>query len=182
MSKLCWQRWFHLYQTVSALMLGTETTRLEKFMHEHKLKWFSVSSNIILRRHEGFIEKKFRRNITFCKKSWKTNFHLDLSKTSVTSLSLKIYINRIFRLRVYDHTLFIRSHVQINIVLGGAALCQISFCNSGRQRQITRERHRELGLFYGNVNWCDEKRGLWHKYNTSHLCSRSLTKTIRCAA
>ena len=37
-------------------MLRNETTRLEKFMHEHKLKWFSVSSNIILRRHEGFIE------------------------------------------------------------------------------------------------------------------------------
>ena len=156
MSKLCWQRWFHLYQTVSALMLGTETTRLEKFMHEHKLKWFSVSSNIILRRHEGFIEKKFRRNITFCKKSWKTNFHLDLSKTSVTSLSLKIYINRIFRLRVYDPTLFIRSHVQINIVLGGAALCQISFCNSG-DRDKLRERDTESLVCFMEM-WTDVTR------------------------
>ena len=56
-SKLCWQRWSHLYQTVLALRLRNETTRLEKFMHEHKPKWFSVSSNIILRRHEGFIEE-----------------------------------------------------------------------------------------------------------------------------
>ena len=37
--------------------LRSETSRLAKFMHEHKLKWLLVSSNIILRIHEGFIEQ-----------------------------------------------------------------------------------------------------------------------------
>ena len=37
--------------------LRSETSRLAKFMHEHKLKWLLVSSNTILRIHEGFIEQ-----------------------------------------------------------------------------------------------------------------------------
>ena len=93
-SKLCWQRWSHLYQTVSVLMLRNETTRLEKFMHEHKLKWFSVSSNIILRRHEGFIEEIPQKYHILYKKSWKTNFHTDLDQRYISLFKdLGPYIN-----------------------------------------------------------------------------------------
>ena len=90
---------------------------------------------------------------------------------------IQVHTNTLFRLTVYVHTLFIRFHVQINIVLGGSALCQISFCNSERQRQIMRHETQSLVPVCFMEMWtlsCD--------WGERRLASLAIAKTIRCAA
>ena len=65
----------------AGLMRNNPARRLEKFMHEHKLKWFSVSSNIILRRHGGFIEEIPQKYYILSQKLC-LNFHVNLRLSS----------------------------------------------------------------------------------------------------
>ena len=67
--------------TALGWMRNNSAQRLEKFMHEHKLKWFSVSSNIILRRHGGFIEEIPQKYYILSQKL-DLNFHVNLRLSS----------------------------------------------------------------------------------------------------